>query len=293
MGATAGCTTVLGDNTDAVKVSSQRFPEAILLSYMAIESLRKNTDITVIDETSLGGEPMNFRAVKSDETDLFWLYTGTSWALIPPKRDKVISDPGKLFTKVKQTMKRRYGLTFLKPAPFNNTYTLIAEPEWVKQTGVKSISDFAAYVKHNQLNTPVVLGISFSQRDDGWPGMVKHYGFEKAASKLNIRTASSSLTYQIINSTRANVGMGFTTNPQIRQYNLEILKDDKDFFPVYNPAPLTNDIIKQQPAIREPLNAIGSTLTYEKIVRLNKLVQIKQRDPKEVARQHLRSEGLI
>jgi osmoprotectant transport system substrate-binding protein len=293
MGATAGCTTVLGADTNAVKVSSQRFPEAILLSYMAIVALRENTDLTVLDETALGGDPMNFRAVRSDETDICWMYTGTAWALIPPKRDSIVSDPQKLYQKVKRTMKRRYGLTMLQPAPFNNTYAIIAEPQWVEKTGVTTLSEFANYVENNQLNSPVVLGISFSQRDDGWPGMIKHYGFEQAASNLDIRTVSSSLTYQIIEKTRAKVGMGFTTNPQIRQYNLTILKDDKDFFPVYNPAPLANDIVEQHPVIREVLNKIGPTLSYEKIVRLNKKVQIKKQDPQKVARQYLRSEGLI
>lgn len=293
MGATAGCTAVLGADTDAVKISSQRFPEAILLSYMAIESLRANTDLTVVDETSLGGDPMNFRAVESDETDICWIYTGTVWTLIPPKMEKVISDSGKLYDAVDRQLKRQHGLSFLKPAPFNNTYALIAEPEWMEKTGVKTVSDFAKYVQNNQLKNPLVLGISFSQRADGWPGMVEHYGFEQAASNLDIRTASSSLTYQIINDTKANVGMGFTTNPQLRQYDLKILKDDEDFFPIYNPAPLTNDIIEREPQIREPLNAIGPTLTYEKIIRLNKKVQIEKKDPQRVARQYLRSEGLL
>ena len=293
MGATAGCTAVLGADTNAVKVSSQRFPEAILLSYMAIESLRANTDLTVVDETSLGGDPMNFRAVKSDETDICWIYTGTVWTLIPPKKEKIIPDSGRLYDLVERQLKRQHGLSFLNPARFNNTYALIAEPEWMEKTGVKSVSGFGEYVTNNQLNTPMVLGISFSQRADGWPGLVEHYGFEEAASKLNIRTASSSLTYQIIDSTRASVGMGFTTNPQLRQYDLKILEDDEDFFPIYNPAPLTNDIIEREPQIREPLNAIGPTLTYDKIVRLNKLVQIEKKDPQRVARQYLRSEGLI
>jgi osmoprotectant transport system substrate-binding protein len=293
MGATAGCTAVLGVDTNAVKVSSQRFPEGILLSYMAIVALRENTDLTVLDETSLGGDPINFRAVKSGETDLCWMYTGTAWALIPPKKDKIISDPEKLYNKVERSMRRRHGLWFLKPAPFNNTYALIAEPQWMEKTGVETVSEFANYVENNQLNSPVVLGISFSQRDDGWPGLIKHYGFEKAASNLDIRTASSSLTYQIIAKTKAKVGMGFTTNPQIRQYGLKVLKDDENFFPIYNPAPLANDVVKEHPVIREVLNEIGPTLTYDKIVRLNKKVQIQKQDPQEVARQYLRSEGLI
>jgi osmoprotectant transport system substrate-binding protein len=293
MGATAGCTAVLGADTDAVKVSSQRFPEGILLSYMAIESLRANTDLTVIDETALGGDPMNFRAVRNDEVDLFWMYTGTAWALIPPKKDRVIPNADKLYRRVKQTMNRRYGLSMLTPAPFNNSYALIADSAWVEETGVETISGLASYIKNGHTDLPMVLGVSFSQRADGWPGLIDHYGFEDVASQLPIRTVSASLAYQIIGTTRAKVGMGFTTNPQIPQYDLTVLEDDKSFFPPYNPAPLTNDIVNEQPVIREPLNAIGPTLTYDKILRLNKLVQIEQRDPQRVARQYLRSEGLI
>jgi osmoprotectant transport system substrate-binding protein len=293
MGATAGCTTVLGANTDAVTVSSQRFPEGILLSYMAIESLRANTDLTVIDETALGGDPMNFRALESGEVDLFWMYTGSAWTVIPPKRSRVIADAQRLYRQVKQTMKRRYGLTMLAMAPFNNSYALIADSAWVQKTGVKTISGLASYIKNGNTSLPMVLGVSFSQRADGWPGLIEHYGFEDVASNLPIRTVSASLAYQIIGTTPTKVGMGFTTNPQILQYDLTVLEDDKSFFPPYNPAPLASDVVKQYPAIREPLNAIGPTLTYDKILRLNRLVQIEQRDAQRVARQYLRSEGLI
>ena len=75
--------------------------------------------------------------------------------------------------------------------------------------------------------------------------------------------------------------------------DLEILEDDEDFFPIYNPAPLTNDIIEREPQIREPLNAIGPTLDTESILRLNGLVSLQGRDPQTVAREYLDSEGLI
>jgi osmoprotectant transport system substrate-binding protein len=47
------------------------------------------------------------------------------------------------------------------------------------------------------------------------------------------------------------------------------------------------------PAMRESLNAIGPTLDTETILRLNGLVSLQGRDPQNVAREYLRSEGLI
>jgi osmoprotectant transport system substrate-binding protein len=95
MSVTAGCTTVLGGGVanDTIKVSSMRFTEDIILGYMALESLRANTDLTVLNEMGLGGSAMNFRAVKNGEATLFWFYTGGAWATIPPKKHEIFRIP--------------------------------------------------------------------------------------------------------------------------------------------------------------------------------------------------------
>jgi osmoprotectant transport system substrate-binding protein len=296
MGATAGCMGVLGAgaSNETVKISSAQFPESILLSYMSIESLRANTDLTVVDETALGGTGMNFRAVKNGETTSFWMYTGGGWTTIPPKKERVISDPQKLYQAVERKINRHYDLAYLKRAPFNNTYILIAPPQWVKRTGVKTMTEFAKYVNNEHTGFTVVMGSEFRSRPDGWSGLAKFYGFNAARSKLGVRTVGASLTYQIVASGGAEVGVGFSTNPQIRKYGLATIEDNKGFFPAYNPAPLVNgEAIEANPEIREPLNAIGPTLDRDTIMRLNGLVALKGRDPQNVAREYLKSVGVI
>ena len=295
IGSTTGCLGLFGARAaDTVKVSSMRFTEDIVLGYMALESLRANTDLTVIDETGLGGVTMNFRAVKNDEVNLFWLYTGGAWATIPPKHDRVIPNAGKLYRSVKDEFERKYGLEYLHRAPFNNTYALIAAPEWMDRTGVETVSDFAKYVNAGNTDFTAVMGPEFQQRADGWPGLAKHYGFEEMRKKLNVRNVGASLTYQIVANGGADVGMGFSTNPKIRKHGLKTLTDDEDFFPVYNPAPLANGTaLEGNPAMREQLNAIGPTLNTEKILRLNGLVSLHGKDPQTVARNYLQSEGLV
>lgn len=295
MGASAGCMGVLGVvQPGTVKISSARFPESILLSYMSIEALRANTDLTVLDETALGGVGMNFRAVENGETTSFWLYTGGGWTTIPPKKERVIGKQEKLYEAVKEKMQEVYGLGYLNRAPFNNTYILIASPEWTRKTGVTTTTEFAEYVRKGNTDFTVVMGPEFRSRPDGWPGLAKRYGFEQATSKLTIRTVGASLAYQTIANGGADVGVGFSTNPNIRRYGLETIADNKTFFPPYNPAPLVNEeALEANPGMREPLGAIGPTLTLDKIVRLNGLVSLQNRDPQRVAREYLRSEGLL
>lgn len=271
-----------------------RFTEDIVLGYLALESLRANTDLTVLDEMGLGGVTMNFRAVKNGEVSLYWLYSGGAWATIPPKHDRVIPEAEQLYEAVKREFERVYGLSYLNRAPFNNTYVLIAASEWAEETGLKNMSDFAEYVNGGNTDFTIVMGPEFQQRADGWLGLAKHYGFDDMRGQLNIRNVGASLTYQIVANGGAEVGMGFSTNPKIRKFGLATIEDDQKFFPIYNPAPLVNgQALEANPEMREPLDAIGPTLNTEKILRLNGLVSLQGRDPQNVAREYLRSEGLI
>lgn len=296
MGATAGCTSVFGaTRSGTVKVSSARYPESILLSYMALESLRANTDLTVIDETALGGTPMNFRATKDGEVGFYWMYTGGAWTTLPPIKDRVIADPEKLYRAVERKMQREHDLVYLNRAPYNNTYILVTTPEWAKETGVRTMSEFAKHVNEGNTDFTTVMGPEFRTRPDGWPGLAAHYGFDKSLETLNIRSVGPSLTYQVIATSGAEVGVGFSTNPNIGRYGLQTIEDDKRFFPPYNPAPLINgETMAENPAMRAPLNAIGPTLDdTETIMRLNGEVSLKNRSPQTVAREHLRAVGLL
>lgn len=293
---TAGCTSVFGaTRSGTVRVSSARYPESILLSYMALESLRANTDLTVLDETALGGTPMNFRAVKDGEIGLYWMYTGGAWTTLPPVKDRVISNPEKLYRTVERKMQRQHDLVYLNRAPYNNTYILITTPEWAKRTGVKTMTDFAEYVNEGNTGFTTVMGPEFRTRPDGWPGLAKHYGFADSLGALNLRSVGPSLTYQIIATSGAEVGVGYSTNPNISRYGLQTIADDERFFPPYNPAPLINgETMADNPAMRAPLNAIGPTInSTDTIMRLNGEVTLKDRNPQTVAREYLRAEGLL
>lgn len=295
LSSTAGCLgLVTGGGSATIKVASKRFTEQEVLGHIALQALKKNSDLNVKDETGLGGTVQNYKAVNSGQTDLYWEYTGTAWMTLPPKHDEVITDASKLYQLVKKEFKKEHNLTFLNRAPFNNTYVLIANPNWVEKTGVKTISDFAEYVRNGHTDFTIVMDAEFSERDDGWPGLAKHYNFNDVRSKLNVRTVSAGLTYQIVGSGEAAVGMGFNTNPKILKFNLEVLKDDQSFFPVYNPAPLVNGkTLDNHPEIRDTLNPVAPKLSTNQIRNLNRRVAIGGKSPSTVAKNFLKKEGLI
>ncbi len=297
LGSMAGCSSVLsggGGGSGTVTVGSKKFTEQKILGYMTYVSLKENTDLTVKDEVSLGGTTTNFKALQNGQIDTYWEYTGTAWLTLPPKHDEVITDPQKIFNRVDSEFQEEHGLNFLERAPFNNTYVLLANPDWQSKTGIKTISGLAEYVKNGHTDVTVVMNSEFQERPDGWPGLTKAYNFDSAAKKLNVKNISSGLTYQVIGEGEADVGTGFNTNPKILKFDLVSLKDDKKFFPVYNPAPLVDGkTLENNPSMKEPLNEIGPTLSTDTIRQLNRRVSIQGEDAKAVARDHLSSNGLI
>lgn len=292
---TAGCQTILGGgSTESVTISSKSFTEQRILGHLTSEVLKQKTDVEVEEKIAMGGTVTNFEALKNKESDLYWEYTGTAWATLEPQHEEAISDSDEIYKKAKSDMEEEYSITFLKRAPFNNTYVLLARSEWAEQKGISSISDFATWVKDGHTDKTIVTNAEFEQRSDGWPGMIKHYAFEDAAKKLDITNVSSSLTYQVIGSEEAVAGSGTNTNPKITKFDLTALDDNKDFFPVYNPAPMTRqEVLDENPAIEEPLNEVANSLTTETIRGLNKKVAIDEKDARKVATKHLKDEGIL
>ncbi len=282
-----------GGGTPTVIVGSKRFTEQQLLGYMSVESLSANTDYDIVDEVSLGGTNTNFEAVKSGDIDTYWEYTGTALLTLPPKRDPV-GDADESYNIVKEDFNSEYDLTFLKRAPFNNTYVLIANKQWAQDTGVETLSDLAEYVEAGNTDFTAALNAEFQERADGWPGVAEHYGFDDKLDEINVKNVDSGLIYQALGQGDAEIGVGFNTNPKIIKFDLVALEDDERFFPIYNPAPLVrNDTLEAAPDIRDALNAIGPKLTTDKIRSLNKRVSIDGENAQTVANEFLSNSGVI
>ncbi|MDS0222418.1 glycine/betaine ABC transporter substrate-binding protein [Haloarcula sp. S1AR25-5A] len=265
------------------------------MGYLGHESLKANTDYAIEDEIGLGGSQQCFQAVKNQEVDLYHLYTGGAYATIPPKHTEKPESPEAAYEIAKQDMAEEHNLSYLERAQFNNTYSIALRPGFQEETGLETISGFAEYLNSGNTDLTVVLGPEFAERSDGWPGLTDAYGFSDAVSNVNIRKIGANLTYQVLGEGEAEAGMVFTTNPKIRQYNLATLEDDQNFFLPYNPAPLVNsETLSEAPeieaALNEPMRALDSE---QKVIELNSRISNDGEEVQAVARDFLKSEGII
>jgi osmoprotectant transport system substrate-binding protein len=86
----------------------------------------------------------------------------------------------------------------------------------------------------------------------------------------------------------------FTTSGFIREMDLKLLKDNEDFFAVYNPAlTMRQEIFKNYPQLRQIFAPISEKLDTETLRRLNYAVEVEGEAPEAVAARWLRENGFV
>jgi osmoprotectant transport system substrate-binding protein len=85
-----------------------------------------------------------------------------------------------------------------------------------------------------------------------------------------------------------------TTDGRIKALGLTSIPDDRKFFPVYNPALTVRDAVdRDHPAIEKIMNPIAAVLTDSVLQTLNGEVDIRGKEPTDVAQTWLQSKGFI
>jgi glycine betaine/choline ABC-type transport system substrate-binding protein len=92
----------------------------------------------------------------------------------------------------------------------------------------------------------------------------------------------------------SDIAQAFSTDGAIGGNDLVVLEDDKHLFPVYQIAPvIRDDILTANPDIKGVLNALAPKLTNDAVAKINWEVDGKKREPKDVATEFLKNNGLL
>ena len=273
-------------------VGSKEFTEQLILGQITLQVL-ENAGATVNDQIGLAGTVAARKALESGEIDMYWEYTGTNW-ITHLGHTKPIPDRQKQFEAVaKEELKKNDIKVLSPPSPANNTYTMAVRSEAYDKLGVKKLSDFKQLVEENPEEATVCVGTEFSTRDDGLPGMEKAYDFE--FPKENIVKIDEGLIYQQADKGKqCNFGEVFQTDGRIAALNLELIKDDKSFFPIYNPAlNVSKEVIEKNPQIAKLFAPISEKLTTDELQKLNAKVDVQGQLEDQVAEEWLSQNGFI
>lgn len=271
--------------TKTVTIGSKDYGENIALGEMFAQLIEADTDIKVIRKLNMGGTFVNFEALKNGDIDMYPEYTGT--ALTAQLKMDVINDPDKAYEVVAKEFDEQFDIKWLAPFGFNNTYTLAVTDAVYQEYGVETFSDLA------KISDKLIFGAEheFFDRQDGFDGLVETYGitFKGEPMKMNV-----SLKYQAIGNGDMDVTDAFSTDGPIKQYNLKVLVDDKNFFPPYYPAPIIrNDTLEKYPELEGVLNKLGGLIDEEAMTEINYKVDVEGLNLETVVTEFLTEKGLL
>ena len=271
-------------------VGSKDFDEQLLLGQIAIVALEA-AGAAPVDKTNIQGSNNTRLALTGGGIDLYWEYTGTAW-ISYLKNTKPINDSQKQFDAVAKADAAK-DVTWWDRSPANNTYALAQTQATLAKYGVKTLSDYAALAKKNPAAASICIENEFQSRDDGFPGVEKAYGFNLPSKSQHLLDTAVVYT-ELSKGSACNFGEVFTTDGRVASLKLNLLADDKKFFPIYNPAlSLRSDVAKKYPAMEALFKPIADKLTTDALTALNKEVSVDGKKPRAAAQEWMRSEGFI
>ncbi len=162
---------------------------------------------------------------------------------------------------------------------FNNTYGLAISK---KNSEISTFSELA------QKSADFTFGAEFDffERSDAFPGLKKVYPF----NFKNLEEMDINLRYKAFEENKIDAVDVFTTDAQIKNLKLKVLKDDKNYFPSYEAGiVIRQEILDRYPEIEPLLYRLQEKISTEKMQQLNYEVEIEKKSPAEVAKNFLHS----
>lgn len=266
-----------------IVVGSKPFGESYVLAEMFAQLMEAH-GIDVERRPGLGATEIVFGALRSGAVDVYPEYTGTGLLAIlgaDPPRDRRAA-----FRAVSDSFRTRWGLRWLPPLGFQNTYAITVRPETADSLGLRTLSDLARVAGR------LTAGFSpdFIGRADGLEGLREAYGLQPAS----VRALYQAVKYQALAAGEVDVIDGYSTDGQIARYDLVILDDDKGFFPPYDAAPLVGRRVAEgRPDVIAALTELGGLLDEATMRALNRRLEVDGEDVGRVAADALATLGLV
>ena len=128
----------------SLTVGSKEFTEQLILGYITKFAL-EDAGAEASDQIGLVGSTTVREALTSGEIDLYWEYLGTGWVTYLGN-ESGIPDVQEQFEAVRDADLEN-GITWLEPAPFNNTYAIAMTDEASEELGITKISEIGDLIE--------------------------------------------------------------------------------------------------------------------------------------------------
>ena len=277
------CPGVTWAQSTPIIVASKPFGESFLLAEMFAQLL-ESRGFAVQRRFGLGATEIAFQALRTGAIDVYPEYTGTGLVAILDRVPE--GSTGDVFRTVSREFRERWGIHWLPPLGFENTYAIAVRRESAESDGLRTLSDLARVADR------YIGGFSpdFIGRADGLPGLQAAYGLRVQAQ----RSLLQAVKYEALDRGEVDVVDGYSTDGRIDRYDFVVLEDDLEFFPPYQASPLVGRRFwETRPDGVRALSELAGMLDEEAMRALNRRVEVEGGELATVAREALTDMGLV
>ncbi|MCI0508697.1 osmoprotectant transport system substrate-binding protein [Chromohalobacter marismortui] len=271
---------------DPIVVGGLNYTEHLILTSATVQLLEAH-GYDVDKRAGLGTSVLR-QAQENGQVDLYWEYTGNSVILF---NDQPQPDNAAETYATAKRLDAEKGLIWLEPSDTNNTYALAMRAADAEERDIHTLSDLAAAM-NDGADLTLASNAEFYARDDGLRPLQDAYGF--AFPRSSVKRMDSGLTYNALREGEVDVALVFATDGRNGAFDFEVLDDDKQFFPVYQLAPVVREeTLEAHPDLAPLLNAMSAALSDETLIDLNSRVDVDDQDIERVAQDFLTENDLI
>jgi osmoprotectant transport system substrate-binding protein/osmoprotectant transport system permease protein len=270
---------------DRIVVGSKNFEESRLLAEMFAQLVESRTKLQVDRRLGLAGTQVCFEALRTGAIDLYPEYTGTGLVTILGEPAKPGTTSTATLDRVRAEFLRRWDLWWLAPLGFENSFEVAVPEELAVREHLLTLSDLARVAPRITAG----FGYEFVGREDGLLGLQRAYGLRFG----KVQPMQQAIQYQAAGQRRISALDVYTTDGRLVLYRLRVLRDDRNFFPPYQAAPLARGAtLARHPELAGVLALLGGALDEERMRALNLRLQEGHESEAVVARDALAALGL-
>lgn len=245
----------------SIVVGAKNFTEQFVLGEIIAQQIEGCADLPVERRFNLGGTLLAHQAITSGNIDVYPEYTGT--ALTTVLKESASGPAEAVLESVREAYKQRFGVRWLDPLGFENTFAIAVPGTIAENRGLRTLSEAAA----SGIAWRLGVGYEFEQRPDGLPGLLEIYPLRISGTP---RSMDLGLLYRAIQQGQVDMIAGNSTDAMITAMGLQVLDDDKGFFPPYQAAILVREeTIAAYPESVRCLNLLSGSFTVETMRQIN------------------------
>jgi osmoprotectant transport system substrate-binding protein/osmoprotectant transport system permease protein len=250
-----------------VRVGSKKFTESVILGEM-LRLLAEARGLEAVHYREFGGTRLVFDALAAGEIDAYPEYVGTITEEIFAGQD--VPDQAAL-----EALLRAKGIRMSRSLGFNDTYALALSRKRAEELGVTRISDLKRLPELR-----IALTHEFLDRADGWKALARHYDLPQR----HVLGVDHDIAYRQLLAGEIDVVDVYSTDAQIRRYDLVVLDDDEHFFPRYDAVWLyRTDLESQYPELVAAIDQLEGTISEDTMRSLNDEVEQRRLSESEAA----------